>query len=51
MDNVISQSVVEFSLTRINEEETVEQNKVMVTSGIEIEDGGCLIIEGSVRIV
>lgn len=51
MSDTINKNLVEFSLTKIDEEETIEENKVMVTSGIEITDGGCLIIEGSVRIV
>ena len=51
MSESIEQAVVEFSLFEITEDETVEENKVMVTTGIYITGDGCLTIEGAVRVV
>ncbi len=49
--NTIEQSINEYSLIKIEEEEVVESNKVMVTTGIYITGEGSLTIEGTVRVV
>lgn len=50
MSNTIGQSVVEFSLYDISEDEVVEEGKVMVTTGIVIQGDGSLTIDGMVYI-
>ncbi len=49
--NTIEQSINEYSLIKIEEEEVVESNKVMVTTGIYITGEGSLTIKGTVRVV
>jgi hypothetical protein len=51
MENSFDKIPVDFSLFEIKDEETIDEGKVMVTSGLNITGEGCLIIKGMVRIV
>lgn len=51
MSNVIDQNLNEYSLIKIEEDEVIEENKVMVTTGIYITGEGSLTIQGTVRVI
>ncbi len=53
MSEVINKSSYEFSITRLDDELTIEEYQVLITNGLEITEYGCLEISelGTLEII
>lgn len=50
-DNTIGKNTIEFSPISLNEELEIEEDKVLITTGMKLEDDGCILLEGALYFV